>query len=98
MRLKDEQKLLAIIQATLELTHEKGLAGIKMTELARRAGIATGSLYTYFTDKQDLLLSVNREVRQRGAGLLRPLLTNDALLQERMQTVVYAYADFVAQN
>ncbi|SEQ45691.1 TetR/AcrR family transcriptional regulator [Neolewinella agarilytica] len=99
MRLKDEQKFEAIIRATLELTHEKGLAGIKMSELARKAGIATGSLYTYFEDKQDILLSVDREVRSRGAAYLMQASTDDEENYEgRVKTYVGQYADFVSAN
>lgn len=98
MRLKDEQKLTAIIDATLTLTHEKGLAGIKMSELAKRAGIATGSLYTYFEDKTDLLLSVNRAVRQQGAGYLREHFDPEGDFRTRFNSYVGSYADYVSAN
>lgn len=99
MRLKDEQKFEAIIRATLELTHEKGLAGIRMSELAKRAGIATGSLYTYFEDKQDILLSVDREVRSRGAAYLMQAGTRKGgSYENRVKSYVGQYADFVSAN
>ncbi len=99
MRLKDEQKFEAIIRATLELTHEKGLAGIRMSELAKRAGIATGSLYTYFEDKQDILLSVDREVRSRGAAYLMQAGTGKGgSYENRVKSYVGQYADFVSAN
>lgn len=99
MRLKDDKKFASIIQATLELTHEKGLAGIRMSELAKRAGIATGSLYTYFEDKQDILLSVDREVRSRGlAYLLQATPVEGGGFKERVKSYVGQYADFVSAN
>jgi AcrR family transcriptional regulator len=99
MRLKDEHKFEAIIQATLELTHERGLAGIRMSELAKRAGIATGSLYTYFEDKQDILLSVDREVRSRGAAyLMQVSMDSEASYEARLSAYVGQYADFVSTN
>ncbi|MEO0733871.1 MAG: TetR/AcrR family transcriptional regulator [Bacteroidota bacterium] len=98
MRIKDEQKLEAIIQATLELTRERGLAGVKMNALAKRAGIATGSLYTYFKDKQDLLLSVYHYVRERGAVYLRDSLDLNQDLADRIRTTVGHYADYVGRH
>lgn len=99
MRLKDEQKFEAIIQATLELTHERGLAGVRMSELAKKAGIATGSLYTYFEDKQDILLSVEREVRSRGiAYLIQAGTDGDESYEGRVKAYVGQYADFVSVN
>jgi len=99
MRLKDEKKLAAIIRATLELTHEKGLSGIRMSELAKRAGIATGSLYTYFEDKQDILLSVDREVRSQSVAYLKKTAPKDGQsYRERVKSYVGRYADFVSAN
>lgn len=98
MRLKDKQKLAAIIKATLELTHEQGLAGIKMSSLAKRAGIATGSLYTYFEDKQDLLLSVNQHVQQMGAGYLLRRLDPSLNLPNRFLLLIESFADYIGDN
>lgn len=41
--------------AALKLVQEKGLAGITMQEIARKAGIATGTLYIYFKNKEELI-------------------------------------------
>ncbi|MEM9835529.1 MAG: TetR/AcrR family transcriptional regulator [Bacteroidota bacterium] len=98
MRLKDERKFAAIIEATLALTQEVGLAGIKMSTLAQRAGIATGSLYTYFEDKQDLLLSVHREVWHKGATFLRRELDASAEFEEQFLQAIDIYVDYVYQN
>jgi TetR/AcrR family transcriptional repressor of multidrug resistance operon len=98
VRLKDEHKLNAIIQATLELTNEKGLAGIRMSDLAKRAGIATGSLYTYFEDKQDLLLSVNRSVRSTVARYLRQPFREGDSLELKLATTVKRYTDYVGEH
>ena len=98
MRLKDEQKQQAIIRAVLELTNERGLAGLKMSTLARRAGVATGTLYTYFEDKEDLLLSVNRSVRNRGAEFLLSRMSSDLGVRERMLAFIAAYTDYVGHN
>ncbi|MEM1359335.1 MAG: TetR/AcrR family transcriptional regulator [Bacteroidota bacterium] len=96
--MKDNQKLAAIIKATLELTHEQGLAGIKMSTLAKRAGIATGSLYTYFEDKQDLLLSVNQHVRKMGAGYLLQRLDPNLNLPDRLLSLIENFADYIGDN
>ncbi|MEM9258124.1 MAG: TetR/AcrR family transcriptional regulator, partial [Bacteroidota bacterium] len=87
-----------IIKATLELTHERGLAGIKMSTLAKRAGIATGSLYTYFEDKQDLLLSVNQHVRQMGVGYLLQRLDPRLNLPDRLLSLIESFADYIGDN
>lgn len=98
MRLKDQHKQRAIVRAVLDLTNEKGLAGLKMSELARRAGVATGTLYTYFEDKQDLLLSVNRSVREGGASYLNERMTEATATTDRLRDFITVYSDYVGAN
>ncbi|GAC1530284.1 MAG: TetR/AcrR family transcriptional regulator [Sediminibacterium sp.] len=55
MKPKDDKKTHQIFQATLGLVMENGLAGVKMCEIATEAGIATGTLYIYFKNKDELI-------------------------------------------
>lgn len=62
MRLKDEEKREAIKQASFDLVAEQGVAGLKMATLAKRAGFSPSTLYVYFKDKEDLVITLFREV------------------------------------
>ncbi len=55
MKSKDELKEGIIIRATLQLIFREGLAGLKMSDIAKQASIAVGTLYIYFKNKEDLL-------------------------------------------
>lgn len=98
MRIKDKEKEAAIVRATLELTEAKGLAGIKMTTLAKRAGIATGSLYTYFADKQELLTGVYDSVWDHSLTYTTDINQPDWGVKEILREFVLSYARFVAEN
>jgi AcrR family transcriptional regulator len=52
---KEETKR-RILKAALELFKEKGMAGTTTRAVARRAGIAEGTLFNYFKTKEDLAL------------------------------------------
>jgi TetR/AcrR family transcriptional repressor of multidrug resistance operon len=52
---KDDQKLEAIAQATYLCVHERGMRALTLAEIAKRAGLATSTLYVYFPNKQALL-------------------------------------------
>ena len=43
------------MNTALSMISEIGLAGVKMNDLAKKAGIATGTLYIYFTSKEELI-------------------------------------------
>ena len=55
MKLKDENKLDLIYDATLKLVAQEGLAGLTMSRIAKKAGIGTGTLYVYFKGKEELI-------------------------------------------
>ena len=55
MKQRDENKIQQIFAATLQLVVKSGVAGITMRQIARESGMATGTLYIYFTDKDELI-------------------------------------------
>ncbi|MES2152332.1 MAG: TetR/AcrR family transcriptional regulator [Pseudomonadota bacterium] len=52
------QELLA---AALDLFVERGFASTRLEDVARRAGVSKGTLYLYFTNKEELFKAVVRE-------------------------------------
>lgn len=55
MRTKDEAKVQLILTTALKMVARVGLAGLKMSDLAKEAGVATGTVYIYFEDKNQLI-------------------------------------------
>ncbi len=50
-----------LIEAALDLFVEKGFAGTRVEEVAARAGVSKGTLFLYFSSKEDLFKAVVRE-------------------------------------
>jgi AcrR family transcriptional regulator len=61
---KDENKIPLIYDATLKLLLKKGYGSLKMAEVAKLACVATGTIYTYFKNKNDLLNSMFKELKK----------------------------------
>ena len=59
------QELLA---AALEQFVERGYAATRLEDVARRAGVSKGTLYLYFTNKEELFKAVVRENIVRTIG------------------------------
>lgn len=60
MRRKKEAKRDAILQAALQEFTEHGFARARLAAVARRAGVAKGTLYLYFRGKEELFEGVLR--------------------------------------
>lgn len=62
VKLKDYNKEIAIIDHTLDIVFETGIAGVKMSKLAKRVGISPSTLYVYFETKEDLINSIGLKI------------------------------------
>jgi AcrR family transcriptional regulator len=61
----------AIIAAARDAAGEGGMAAVQIATVARRAGIAAGTVYRYFPGKTDLVAAVLAEISEREIGALR---------------------------
>jgi len=61
----------AIIAAARDAANEGGMAAVQIAPVARRAGIAAGTVYRYFPGKTDLVAALLTELAEREIGALR---------------------------
>jgi AcrR family transcriptional regulator len=61
-RIKSPEKRSAILQAAVREIAEVGL-GAPTAKIARRAGLAAGTLFTYFANKEELLNELYLELK-----------------------------------
>ena len=58
MRVKTDQKRLAILAAAGELFREQGYSGASMAAVSERVGGSKATLYRYFPSKEDLFVTI----------------------------------------
>ncbi len=56
-----------IVEAATRIFYKSGYFGTTTAEIAKEAGLSTGSVYAYFEDKKDILLAC---LEQRGRKLI----------------------------
>lgn len=64
MRTKDINKIDVIFKASLALILKEGIAGLTMSKLAKQAGVATGTIYIYFKNKEELLHKLYNKLKE----------------------------------
>jgi len=57
-----EERPRQILDAALKVFDERGLAGARLDDIARRAGVSKGTIYLYFPNKEELFREVVRAV------------------------------------
>lgn len=63
MRIKDEHKQEAIVQATIELVNEIGFASSSVAKIAKKANVSPATIYIYYKNKEDLLVSTYVDIK-----------------------------------
>jgi AcrR family transcriptional regulator len=85
-----------ILAAALETFGERGLAGARLEEIARRAGIAKGTVYLYFESKDELFRAVAR--RTFVEGVQRIVVAKRAgPVELRLRELLAAFWDYIRE-
>jgi len=61
MNKKSTQKYMLILDAAVKVFADTGYHGSQVSKIAREAGVADGTIYLYFKNKEDILISLFRE-------------------------------------
>lgn len=98
MRTKDDRKQEALFLATIKLVNQIGFAASSVSKIAKEAGVSPATLYVYFDNKEDLLVSTYVEIKlSMGAAILegfdeeRPI--RDIFQKVWQNTFVYVSAN-----
>lgn len=79
-----EQTRQRLIQAAHKLLLEKGLAGLSMNQITRKAGIAQPSFYNHYSNLNELIIDVRKRMAER---YLTPLQSYFVNMTERWRSM-----------
>ena len=75
-------------QAVVKVLAEQGLAGLTMERVAKEAGIAKGTLYLYFQDKEELLQSAVQSSMAPLEQELDKILDSELSPNQKLEAIV----------
>ena len=97
-RPKSEDKRNAILDAATRLFAERGLAAAPTSEISKRAGIAEGTLFTYFPTKEDLINALYREIKLELADAVMSDFPRKKNVRTRLRHVWDRYVHWGVAN
>jgi AcrR family transcriptional regulator len=80
-----------IVQAAMDQLAEGGYASASVVSVARRAGVATGSVYRHFPSKSDLFAEVFRRASQAEVDRLKRMTVRGEPVTQRLAAWVEAF-------
>lgn len=87
-----------IAESARELFLEKGFDGVRMQELADRAGVNKGLLHHYFKNKQSLFDDVFTNAIDQLFGKIETSLVSEGSLEAKINLIIDAYFDMLTSN
>jgi AcrR family transcriptional regulator len=87
-----------ILEEAARLFSSKRFDEVLMDDIAQGAGVAKGTLYTYFSDKEELYFAVifegisrlNKQIQAKAKGQKDPI--------KKLRKIVHSIVSFVSQN
>ena len=87
-RPRDREKPAQIINAAFSVFGEIGYEATRISHIAERAGISSGTIYTYFKDKKDLFRATAQDRWDRFLTQIRGLADSQESTRARMQSLI----------
>jgi AcrR family transcriptional regulator len=97
-RPKSEDKRNAILDAATRVFAERGLTAAPTSQISKRAGIAEGTLFTYFDTKDHLINALYREIKLELAIAMMSGFPRKKSVRTRLRHVWDSYVNWGVAN
>jgi TetR/AcrR family fatty acid metabolism transcriptional regulator len=96
--MKDPDKPQQIIEAAIRVFARNGYYNSRVSDIAREAGIASGTIYLYFKTKDEILVTLFRERMAAFVAQLRREIADEADPVARIRRLVGVHFAVLEQN
>jgi len=97
-QIKEEAAKEAIYEAAVKVIARNRGEGLKMSEIADAVGIATGTLYNYFKNKDRLLIFVDQRLHETIDGIMSSFSDDNGPARERLAKLTEALFHFAEEH
>ncbi len=87
-----------IKQAVLDIIFTDGLKSLSTRNLAKRIGMSEGAIFRHFASKQDITLSIIKDVQTDFIGSLRDIANSNTRPEERLNRFLCQTVTYLTQN
>ena len=97
-RPKSEDKRNAILDAATRVFAERGLTAAPTSEISKKAGVADGTLFTYFKTKDELVNALYRGIKLELADAMMSGFPRKKSVRTRLRHVWDSYVNWGVRN
>ena len=98
MRTKDDQKKEALFKATVKLVNEIGFASSSVSKIAKEANVSPSTIYVFFKNKEDLLVSTYVEIKHNLSAALLDGFDDKLPIRDIIKGVWFKIFKYISNN
>ena len=98
MRTKDDQKKEALFRATVKLVNKIGFASSSVSKIAKEANVSPSTIYVFFNNKEDLLVSTYKEIKHNLSDALLADFDVTLPIRDIIKTLWFSVFSYVSEN
>jgi len=95
---KERPKYKQIIEAAVEVIAENGYHASQVSKIARKANVADGTIYLYFKNKEDILISVFKEKMGQFIKVIKKSIETKATAHEKLLTLIQVHYQEISKS
>ncbi|MGY0693138.1 TetR/AcrR family transcriptional regulator [Virgibacillus sp. FSP13] len=95
---KNKPKYKQIIEAAVEVIAENGYHASQVSKIAKKAGVADGTIYLYFANKEDILVSLFEEKMGQFVEQIAISIDKKQNASEKLHTLIEMHFHQLAQD
>jgi TetR/AcrR family fatty acid metabolism transcriptional regulator len=96
--MRDPDKPQQIIEAAVRVFAREGYYNSRVSDIAREAGIAAGTIYLYFRTKDDILVTLFRDKMAEFVGALRKAIAGEPDAASKVRRLVSLHFSMLEEN
>ena len=96
--MRDPDKPQQIIEAAVRVFARKGYYNSRVSDIAREAGIAAGTIYLYFRTKDDSLVTLFREKMTQFVGSLHKAIADEPGAVAKLSRLIRLHFEMLEEN
>ncbi len=98
MKLKKEEKRKRILEAAIHIFARNGYFNSRVSEIAKEAGVADGTIYIYFQSKEEVLSAIFDEALHQFIAISREELDRIKDPIQRLEKIAFLQLKYLGAN
>ena len=98
MRTPDDEKKEALFEATVKLVNAIGFVSSSVSKIAKEAGVSPATLYVYYKNKEDLLVSTYIDIKLDLSRAILRDFDESLPIRDIVKNVWLSMFDYISKN